>query len=167
MKNLKGFSLLLLLPLLLLTCKKYEDDDYWFTLKSPFKRLYGKKRMVEFTVNGADSIPFFEKRYGKGFYVDFTKAADPGSGTPILYIYNKENQRIDHGRYQFDGSSSVYDRLFLDFGTYDNFFYTNLPIKKLTTHELILQGQKKQFNGADSIDSPLPLNLCIKFISID
>jgi len=142
MKNLIGFSLLLLLPLLLLSCKKYEDDDYWFTLKSPEKRIIGFYKLTECSVNGADSIPYFEKRYGKDFIIEFSKSRLPGSSSKIIYIYNQSNQRIGSGSWELKQWSGSNDKDRLNFTLGDNkigYFYCSNPVvKKLTNKEINL-----------------------------
>lgn len=168
----KQLLFVLVLPTLLLSsCKKYEDDDYWFTLKKPEKRLPEFYTMKEFSVNGADSIPFFEARYGKGFYLDFTKTRVPGSRDYYIYVYDPSGTKIGSGGWWLETYSNNKgdDRLYFILGSniYGNFYATNLVVRKLTKRELNLTDEKQKFSANDTITADIPFYISVKFIRHD
>ena len=59
-KKLTITCILVISSLILITCKKYPDNDLWF--KSP-ESAFQSGELTAFTVDGADSIPMWNKIY--------------------------------------------------------------------------------------------------------
>lgn len=139
--------LILLASILLVSfsgCKKYEEDDYWFTFRSIHNRLVGKKELVECTYNGADSMAFF-KRYFGDFYFDFSGDKKDQYGTPYLNVYSKGTNELlnveGDSKWAFDhGKSSDAIHITIKFNDTLYVDLTYLSIKMLTKDELHISG---------------------------
>jgi hypothetical protein len=135
---------ILLASILLLSfsgCKKYEEDDYWFTLRSINKRLVGKKELVECTYNGADSMAFF-KRYFGDFYFDFSGDKKDQYGIPYLNVYSKGSNELlnveGDSKWAFDhGKTHDVVTITLILNDTEQFNMSG-TIKKLTKNEMHL-----------------------------
>jgi hypothetical protein len=147
-------------------CKKYEEDDYWFTLRSINKRLVGKKELVECTYNGADSMAFF-KRYFGDFYFDFSGDKKDQYGIPFLNVYSKGSNELlnveGDSKWEFDHgktSDGISIRLKLNDSVQCNI---HGAIKMLTKDELHIFGHNYEFNVIPNVSIPAyPLSLRFK-----
>ncbi len=146
-------------------CKKYEEDDYWFTLRSINKRLVGKKELVECTYNGADSMAFF-KRYFGDFYFDFSGDKKDQYGTPYLYVYSKSSNELlnvyGESKWAFE-HNKTFDDISVTLRLNDNEEFRMFgTIKKLTKDEMHLDAANFPF---EQTATPLNPNnkLSLKF----
>lgn len=83
----------------LTSCKKYPENDLWF--KNPEKTFKGGK-LTDFTVNGVDSMPMWERIYTTPPYNGFIYPFDVRT---IEFIYTRErdelSSNIGYGNLQF------------------------------------------------------------------
>jgi hypothetical protein len=134
-------------------CKKYPDDDYWITLRSPKNRIKGIKRMVSGIdpYDGYDILALYKEKFGS-VYFDFTDQKAEGTGGYFVHVIDSStNQHICTGYWRFGSEDVNTDQFFLVMN--DNFIpgacyfpesnpYTSrlnfsTRIKKLTKDELI------------------------------
>jgi hypothetical protein len=131
------------------SCKKYEDDTYWFTLRTVRQRIEGKKEMVMYNFGNIDLMPQWHNRLGD-FYLDFTtEKYNPHSSAAgfKLMAYNKASDSlVCEGQWWF--SSDKYIPFHLD--CLDDYSTLPLPknirggegkIVKLSNKEMWLKGE--------------------------
>jgi hypothetical protein len=87
---MKKLLLLTLIICIALTwsCKKYEEDDYWFTLRTPLNRIKGNKRLVEATYNGENLLPIYRNMFGPHYFEFTDKSLNKGKR---YYIYMRDS----------------------------------------------------------------------------
>ena len=150
-------------------CKKYEEDDYWFTLRSINKRLVGKKELVECTYNGADSMAFF-KRYFGDFYFDFSGDKKDQYGVPYLNVYSKGSNELlnveGDSKWAFE-HNKTFDDISINLKLNNNEQFRMFgTIKKLTKDEMHLDAANFPFEQTATPLNPNNL-LTLKFIKYE
>ena len=83
------------------SCKKYEEDDYWFTLRTPLNRIKGNKRLVEATYNGENLLPIYRNMFGPHYFEFTDKRLNRGKR---YYVYVRDsitNNIICEGHWMF------------------------------------------------------------------
>lgn len=129
-------------------CKKYEEDGYLFTLRTPLKRIAGKHEITEFTFNGADSTSYLKSRLGNCYLLFLDNLTDQGDY--YLNVYKKEdNKLIASGSWGF---LTKEEQIAFEFiGDSNRVFSSgNLAIKKLTYEEIILEASNAYLNSLDT-----------------
>jgi hypothetical protein len=82
------FVTLLICTALPWSCKKYEEDDYWFTLRTPLNRIKGNKRLVEATFNGENLLPIYRNIFGPHYFEFTDKKLNRGKR---YYVYVRDS----------------------------------------------------------------------------
>lgn len=146
-------------------CKKYEEDDYWFTLRSVKNRLKGKQHLVEYTIDGKDSLQFFKDYYGD-FYIEFSHEALSSNGKKLTLHKAIDDQQIGSGWWTFNESienhatNIIFATDYLDVSIYSS---PKLRIKKLTKDEFHLEGNTTKINSLYSNKDSISHQIIIKF----
>ena len=129
-------------------CKKYEEDDYWFTLRSVKNRLKGKQHLVEYTIDGKDSLQFFNNKYGD-CYFEFSQESYTAN-TQKLTVYKAiDNQKIGIGNWSIkDNNQNKATHIGFLTKYQDKVFYSSpyFEIKKLTKDEFHMEVDVEDIN---------------------
>jgi hypothetical protein len=92
------------------SCKKYEEDDYWFTLRTPLNRIKGTKRLVEATYNGENLLPIYRNIFGPHYFEFTDESLVKGGERYYIYIRDSTtNNRLCQGWWHlnFDGEKNT------------------------------------------------------------
>lgn len=144
---MKQFLLLIFAMILLSffsSCMKYEDGPF-VSFKSEQNRLQGEWLLKYFTVNGTDSLEFYNNYYGQECMFSFRRFGDENSYSDpyeIIWGDTANNYYKAVGSYEGIGNEFVYVYDYIDFST------TDLKPLSYLAHAYLC-------NGCNSLEWPL------------